>query len=151
MEIQWWHWLALGLILVVVELMTAGGFYVIFFGMAAIVVGVLAGMHLAGPPGIQLLLFSVMSVVSLALFRNRLVARFQASPQAPPVDQLVGEACKVVTDIPAGGVGQVELRGSIWTARARSGGGLAPGTRCVVAKVDGLMVYVDPEGAPTWN
>ena len=47
MEILWWHWLVLGLLLVLAELATAGGFYVIFFGIAALTVGVLAGFGLA--------------------------------------------------------------------------------------------------------
>ncbi len=34
MDILWWHWLVLGLFLVLVELAAAGGFYVIFFGVS---------------------------------------------------------------------------------------------------------------------
>ena len=69
----WWHWLALGLILVTLEMAASGGFYVIFFGVAAIAIG---GLHLfdfAGPAWFQLLLFSVLSVGSLLLFRNPLL------------------------------------------------------------------------------
>ena len=36
MTILWWHWLALGLVLVALEMTTAGGFYMVFFGIAAI-------------------------------------------------------------------------------------------------------------------
>ena len=39
MAIVWWHWFALGLVLIALELAAAGGFYVIFFGIAAVVVG----------------------------------------------------------------------------------------------------------------
>lgn len=31
----WWHWLVLGLVLVALEMAAAGGFYVIFFGIAS--------------------------------------------------------------------------------------------------------------------
>ena len=59
-----------GLLLVVAEMATAGGFYIIFFGIGAIVVGVLASFDLAGPIWMQLLLFSVISVgVAAALPR----------------------------------------------------------------------------------
>ena len=71
MDIQWWHWLVVGLFLVVVELAAAGGFYVIFFGIAAILVGLLASVGAAGGIGVQLLLFSVLSVASLLLFREQ--------------------------------------------------------------------------------
>jgi membrane protein implicated in regulation of membrane protease activity len=35
--IAWWHWLALGLMLVALELSVAGGFYLLFFGVAAFI------------------------------------------------------------------------------------------------------------------
>ena len=49
MDLLWWHWLVIGLLLVLVELATPGGFFVIFFGVSAIIVGALAGFGLAGP------------------------------------------------------------------------------------------------------
>ena len=68
MELLWWHWLVIGLLLVLVELATPGGFFVIFFGVSAIIVGALAGFGLAGPVWTQLLMFSVLSIISLVLF-----------------------------------------------------------------------------------
>ena len=49
MDILWWHWLVLGLLLVVVELVSAGGFYIIFFGVGALIVGLLSASGAAGP------------------------------------------------------------------------------------------------------
>ncbi len=60
MDLQWWHWLVFGLFLVVVELAAAGGFYVIFFGISAILVGLLASVGAADSIGVQLILFSVL-------------------------------------------------------------------------------------------
>ena len=51
MEILWWHWLVLGLVLVVAEMASAGGFYIIFFGIGAIVVGILARSGWPGRSG----------------------------------------------------------------------------------------------------
>ena len=146
MDVLWWHWVVLGLVLVLIELAAAGGFYVIFFGIAALLVGVLSGLGLAGPVGAQILLFSGLSVASLLLFRNRLVKRFQGNPQTPQVDQLVGETAVVTHDIPPGGVGKVELRGTTWSARTRSTTPVVPGTRCRVTRVEGLTLTVEPEG-----
>ena len=91
MDIQWWHWLVLGLILAVAELLTAGGFYILFFGIGAMVVGLLASAGAAGPLWMQMLLFSGISLAALAMFRGRLLRAVQHDPQAPPVDSLVGE------------------------------------------------------------
>jgi membrane protein implicated in regulation of membrane protease activity len=147
MDIQWWHWLVFGLVLVLAEVATAGGFYIIFFGIGAIVVGLLASANLAGPTGVQILLFSVLSVTSLLLFRRRLLGWFQTDPQAPQIDNLVGEMAVVIEDVAPGGVGRVELRGAGWSARTTSGAPLARGARCRVTRVDGLLLFVEPEGA----
>ena len=147
MDIQWWHWLVFGLVLVLAEVATAGGFYIIFFGIGAIVVGLLSSGNLAGPVGVQVLLFSAISVGSLLLFRERLLGWFQTDPQAPAVDQLVGEMAVVIEEVAPGGVGKVELRGSGWSARTTSGAPLPRGARCRVTRVDGLMLLVEPEGA----
>ncbi len=39
----WWYWMLLGLVLLGAEMVTPGGFYILFFGLAALVVGTLAG------------------------------------------------------------------------------------------------------------
>jgi membrane protein implicated in regulation of membrane protease activity len=147
MDILWWHWLLLGLVLVVGEMASAGGFYIVFFGIGAIVVGALAGFGLAGPVWMQFLLFSVLSVLGLVLFRGRVLRALQPNPQAPTIDQLVGETAVAAEDIAPGAVGRVELRGTGWSAKVVGGAALTRGARCRVMQVDGLMLYVEPEGA----
>ncbi len=147
MEILWWHWLVLGLVLVVAESAAAGGFYIIFFGIGAILVGIMAGLGVAGPPWLQFLLFGVISAAGLMLFRNSLLQKFQPDPQAPKIDTLVGEVAIATEDFAPGGVGRVELRGSAWAARNEAGVAVSRGARCHVTRVDGLTLYVVPEGA----
>ena len=146
-QIEWWHWLVLGLVLVVAEIAMAGGFYIIFFGIGAIIVGALAGVGRAGPVWMQVLLFTAISIGSLALFRGRLLKMVQGDPQAPSVDQLVGEVAIATADITPGGVGMVELRGAAWSARTAGGSTVSRGARVRVTRVDGLMLFVEPEGA----
>ena len=146
MDSLWWHWLVLGLILGVAELATAGGFYVIFFGFGALVVGLLASAGLAGPVWVQMLLFAGISIASLALFRQRLLKSFQPDPQSPSIDTLVGEIGTAASDIAPGEVGQVELRGTSWSARNNAEVGVARGARCRVTRVEGLTLHVVPEG-----
>lgn len=147
MEILWWHWLVLGLVLVVSEMATPGGFYIIFFGIGALTVGVLAGFELAGPVWTQLLLFSFLSIISIVLFRGRLLRKFQTETQAPTPDQLVGEVAVAAEDLAPGAMGRVELRGAAWSARNDATIVVARGVRCRVTRVDGLMLHVVPEGA----
>ena len=147
MNILWWHWLVLGLVLVVSEMATPGGFYIIFFGVGALAVGVLAGFDMAGPPWTQLLLFSFISIISIVLFRGRMLRMFQTETQAPSPDQLVGEVAVAAEDLAPGAMGRVELRGAAWSARNDATIVVARGVRCRVTRVDGLMLHIVPEGA----
>ena len=87
---EWWIWILLGLLLLLAELVTPGGFYFIFFGSGAVVVGVLAGLGIGGPVWFQILLFSILSLVSLWLFREKLLKLTEQAPDMK-IDSLVGE------------------------------------------------------------
>ena len=148
MAIVWWHWFALGLVLIALELAAAGGFYIIFFGIAAVIVGVLQLAGLSGPTWIQLLLFSALSIVSLLFFRSPMLRWLNLDTKnSDTVDSLVGETAVVKQDIPAGEIGRVELRGTSWSARNRGSELLTTGRRCVVVAVDRLMLIIEAEGA----
>ena len=144
---QWWHWLALGLILVALEMAASGGFYVIFFGIAALAIGGLRLFDVAGPAWFQVLLFSVVSVGSLLLFRSRFLRWMQLDTPGDDVDSLVGEIAVPLEDIAPGAVGRAELRGTVWAARNAARVPVIRGARCTVVRVDRLMIFLEPEGA----
>jgi hypothetical protein len=143
---DWWIWAVLGLVLAALEIVTPGGFFVIFFGLAGLVVALLALIGLANALWLQILLFSIFSVVSLLLFRNPLL-RWMARHTRPTVevDTLVGEIAVASSALPPGGVGQAQLRGSTWSARNGSQAALAAGSRCRVTRVEGLVIWLEPE------
>jgi membrane protein implicated in regulation of membrane protease activity len=70
---EWWIWIVLGLVLLLGELVTPGGFYILFFGVGAIFVGILAGFNIAGPVWFQVIVFSGFSLITVWSFRQRLV------------------------------------------------------------------------------
>ena len=140
----WWMWLAAGLVLVVAELATPSGFFILFFGLAALTVGALVGLQVVTSLWLELALFSVLSVVYLLVFRGRVQQKVQVPPP-PVVDSLVGVLAIVQEQLLPGGVGKVEVRGSTWTARNTSTVTLDPGQRARVAAVDGLTLAIVPE------
>ena len=146
MTILWWHWLVFGLVLVAGELAAPGGFYIIFFGAAAILVGLLSVVGMAGQLWVQLLLFSVLSIGSLWYFRSRLMAIFQRGSPDEPVDALVGQSCRTLGALAPRGAGQVELRGSAWAALNGTDRAIALDARCRVVQINGLTLHVEPEG-----
>ena len=142
---HWWHWLVIGLILVALEMAASGGFYVIFFGIAALAIAGLHVLDLAGPVWLQLALFSGMSVVSLLVFRGPLLKWMMLDGPGRDVDSLVGDIAVPLEDIASGAVGRAELRGAVWSARNRDSATVARGERCKVVDVEGLMILLKPE------
>ena len=139
----WWVWVLAGLVLLGLELATPGGFFIAFFGVGALIVGALVGAGLVEAGWLQWLLFSVLSVISVLLFRKPLLEwmKRRETPR-PAVDSLVGEEAVLTEDLPAGGVGKAELRGTSWSVRSRAGSSLQRGRRCRVEQVDGLTLWV---------
>ncbi len=137
-------WLAGGLLLLVLELVTPSGFFVMFFGLGALTVGILTRLDAAGPPWVQWLLFTGLSLVYLLLFRGKVQRRFE-TPATAQVDSLVGAVAIVQERILPGGVGRVEARGSAWSARNETNSPIEPGQRCRIVRVDELMLIVQPE------
>jgi membrane protein implicated in regulation of membrane protease activity len=146
-HIEWWHWVAAGLLLAVLELATPGAFFILFFGLAAIVVGLLAAGDIAGPLWMQLLLFSVFSAVFLLFFRNPLLRRMKFDRGTDEIDNLTGEPATALDDIAPSDAGRVELRGTTWRARNGGPAPIARGARVRVIAVDRLTVVVTLEGA----
>ncbi len=142
---SWWLWVLFGIGLLVVEMVTPGGLFALFFGVGAICTAVLAAAGASAT--VQWLLFTVVSISLLATLRRSLQARLQGGPTAA-VDSLVGQEVVLLADLPAGGEGKAELRGVPWSARAASGEALRAGQRCRVERVDGLTLWVRAEDSP---
>jgi membrane protein implicated in regulation of membrane protease activity len=137
-------WVVGGFVLAAIELATPSGFFIIFFGLAAITVGILARYNVIGSWWVEWMLFSVFSVAYLGLFRKRLQSRFQ-NPPSSTVDSLVGALAITQEPLAPGVVGRVEVRGSTWSARNVGHVALETGQRARVASVDGLTLGVVPE------
>jgi membrane protein implicated in regulation of membrane protease activity len=139
----WWLWILLGLVLLGLELMV-GTFYLVFLGVAAIVVGLVAAFGLDGPLWLELLLFVLLAGGLVLLARRPLLGRFRIHSDTRDADSLVGEAAVASTPIAPGDLGKVEMRGSFWNARNLGPEPLAIGQRCRVEEVQGLVLSVRP-------
>ncbi len=145
LTLSWWTWLVAGLVLFILEAMSGGGLFLLFFGVGAVLIGLLdlSGIHLSFV--IQGLIFVVFSVVPLLLFRKPLLERFQHHMPKGKVDSLIGETAKALHDIPANGMGSAELRGASWTAHNLGHAAIPQSARCRVERVEGLTLYVRGE------
>ena len=138
----WWTWILFGLALLVLEMLTPGGLFALFFGLSALAVSIMAALGL-GPAWLQWLVFAALGVVLLVALRNRIEQRLRG--RRVPVDSLVGELAIPLSDLPGNGTGQAELRGTTWACRNAGERPVARGARCQVEKVDGLTLWIRPE------
>ena len=97
-----WMWIALGLVLAAIELATPGGFFIIFFGVGAVVVGLLRVVGLLEPAWSQWLVFPIVALAALRLFRQPLLARLQGRDSSHVVDSLVGDTALPSNALEAG-------------------------------------------------
>ena len=141
----WWTWIAAGALLLVAEAVLPTDFFLVFFGAAALVVGLamLAGLH--PPAWAQWLLFAGLSIASVVVLRPRL-RRTLGKDRMQGHTELVGEVVIAGQEIAADGTGQGQLRGTVWKIHNAGGETLRAGERCKVARVEGLTLYVTREG-----
>jgi membrane protein implicated in regulation of membrane protease activity len=141
----WWYWILLGLVLAAIELATPGGFFVIFFAISAVMVGLLELAGIIEADAIQWGFFSVISVACLAFFRKPLLERMNLGEAREAVDSLVGELATATDAIAPGQHGRAELRGTKWTVRNVDALTVSAGERCRVVAVRGLELDIRPE------
>jgi len=138
---EWWIWLVAAVALVVVEMLTPGGFYFLFFGVGALAAAIVTLLGIDNLL-IQAVAALAVSIACLMFFRKPLLARFQSASPKTKVDSLVGESAMLGSSLHPGEFGQAELRGATWKVRNISSVSIEAGQRCIVEQVDGLTLNV---------
>jgi membrane protein implicated in regulation of membrane protease activity len=138
---DWVIWVIVAVVLAVGEIATPGLFVLGPVALAALLALLVAAV--GGPLLLQLIVFGVASIASLALLRP--VARRHLRMPAQlrtGTDALVGARATVLQRVDSDG-GRVKIGGEEWSARAyMEGQVLAPGTRVEVAKIEGATALV---------
>jgi inner membrane protein len=137
-----WFWLSLGLILGAVEIL-APGFFLMWLGLAAILVGLLSWLLPGMIVPMQVALFAIFSV--LTVYAGKKFLRDNPIASTDPMlndrgARLTGEIVTVVEAI-SDGRGRVKVGDSEWNAR---GTDAAVGARVRVTGADGAVLLVDP-------
>ncbi len=147
MEIlSWWFWISLGIILCILEVFITN-FIVIFFGIGAILVGILSGigkeyeLFEIGFPT-EFLLWSTFSIVTLYIFRKKVIKKLDRDPSIPEPDSLVGLKVKAKEDIRPNESGKVELRGSDWNATNKSDEVIKKGDFCKIQDASNIKLEI---------
>jgi membrane protein implicated in regulation of membrane protease activity len=142
----WWAWALAGIACMVIEVHLTHDFSLFCIGVAAFIMTALTASPLSLPIWSQWLLFAALSVGVLIGVRRPLLGRLRPHRGSDAdYDYLVGEVATPFEDLPASGVGQAELRGSVWTVRNADSTALRKGQRCRVMSVDGLTLWIAAE------
>ena len=137
----WWIWILVGFALLAIEAavsMVGIG----FFGVGAMVVALVVALGFADRLWVQLLLFTVISVLLLVLFRQPIIRKLRGENRDVDVDPMVGESAVALEEIAANQLGRAEMRGAPWTARNVGEQPISRGQRCRVERVEGITLEI---------
>lgn len=141
---EWWHWIVLGLVLTMAE-MAVPAFFIVWFGLAAVVVGLvlLATPDLALPT--QILLWSVLAAALVGLWFRYLRPRTVSSVGTSAAN-VTGEVGVMVGDITPETRGQVRfqkplLGADLWECYAEMA--IRAGERVRIVAVEGSYIKVE--------
>jgi membrane protein implicated in regulation of membrane protease activity len=140
-HLSFWDWLALGTVLLILEVFGAGG-YLLWIGMAAAAVGVLTFVMPGLSWELQLLLFGLLSIATALYWwrRQRTAARPSDQPNLNLRGQeLIGKTF-VVHEAIVEGRGKIKVADGVWIA---SGPDASIGSRVRVIGQQGAVLLVE--------
>ena len=133
-------WLVILAVMIVMEIVSLG-LTTIWFGIGAIGAAIVAWMGYGF--WLQLLVFAVLSLVSMALFRPLEVKYLNRDKEKTTIDEVVGKTVVVTKQIDNEmAAGEVQLNGMSWTARSESGRVIPEQERVTVVSVEGVKLIV---------
>jgi membrane protein implicated in regulation of membrane protease activity len=141
MDILYWHWWILGLVLLVAEMLLPTGFFLIWIGAAAILVGAVSWLVPALGWEVEMILFGALSIVSFFVWRK--FRPFNLASDQPSLNRrghsYVGRTFTLETPI-VNGVGKLHVDDSQWRI---SGPDVPAGTQVRVVAADGSTLRVE--------
>ncbi|QPK62585.1 NfeD family protein [Methylomonas sp. LL1] len=141
LDIVFWYWWVLAVGFLAVELLVPG-FFFLWLAVSAFVVGSILLMIPSAPLDVQLLLFSVLAVISILVWRRYVSAKSQESDH-PLLNQrgaqYIGQTFNVVTAI-ENGQGKVKVADGLWKVQGQD---CPAGTKVKVVAVRGTVFEVE--------
>lgn len=141
----WWGWMILGAVLLGAELFAIDAqFFLVFLGVAAVLVGAVGLFGIALPEWGQWLAFAILSLLFMFSFRKSLYEKIRGGAKGFR-ETISGNTIEIIADLAPGADARAEYRGTNWTIRNVGDETIAGGSRAVVTKVDGLTLHVNAE------
>ena len=140
---EWWSWCILGVVLLGIELFAVDAqFYLVFAGLAAIVVGLLGLVGIDLPVWAQWLSFTVLALGTVFTVRKQIYATLMNKPTLGKISTDVDKRIVVTQELPPGKSCRIEYRGSGWTAINVGERPIAAGQPARIDSIEGLTLHV---------
>ncbi len=141
MQLEFWHWLTLAVVLIILEMLSPGVF-LMWLGIAAGIVGIVMLVYPDLSWQMQLSLFAVFSISSIVAWRWTQTFFAPASSDNMKLnrraEQYIGRTFYLVEPI-INGMGKIKVDDSTWKVRGKD----APvGTQISITGVDGVIFEV---------
>jgi len=145
MEYMPYIWLGIAVVLAVIEVATSQ-LVTLWFVIGAAVTAVCSATFLKGQLLWQIILFVVVSAVTLILTRP-LVKKLKANEHVSTnSDRNIGKTAIVTSDIdPELGIGQVRVGSEKWSAKSSDGAKIAEGKNVKVVGIEGVKLVVSAD------
>lgn len=140
-DIMFWHWLLVGLTLVVLEILS-GTYYCLWLGIAGFVVGVLMFIFPEMSLLIQVLCYGFVAVTSIVAYKRYEQANPFVSDEVflnKRGDRYINQVFTLTEPI-VNGCGQVKIGDSIWRVRGQD---VESGKQVKVVSIDGVTLITE--------
>lgn len=139
-------WIILLVIFSVVEAITLG-LTSLWFAMAAAVAMVAA--MLGAPFYLQVIVFVIFSILFLVVTKPLAKNFLKIGGEKTNVESLIGERGLVIGKIEEFSMGQVKIKGQIWSALSENGEPILLNEQVVVKSIEGVKLIVEPASRPS--
>ena len=138
----WWGWCIFGVVLLGVELLAVDAqFFLVFAGLAAILVGLFGLVGLELPVWGQWLAFAVIAVGSMFTLRRQIYVKFMSKPMGA-VSTDVDQRIVLTQDLAPGRSCRIQYRGSGWTALNVGDQPISSGGTARIDSIEGVTLRV---------
>lgn len=135
-------WLILAVIFLAVEALTVG-LTTIWFAAGSFVALILSLLKV--PTAIQFAVFLVVSICLLLFTRKIFVEKLKTGSETTGADALIGQVGQVIKQIGSLEMGQVRIRGQVWSAIGQEEAVIDEGQLVKVISIEGVKLIVVPE------
>jgi membrane protein implicated in regulation of membrane protease activity len=139
----WLMWVIISIVCLILEL-SSGDFFILCFAIGSAASAIVAGC--GGSPTVQIIVFAVVSVLSLLLVRPALIKKLHKPnrERLSNAEAMIGQQGRVSEPIEAGGYGRVAIDGDDWKAISADGSAIDKDVRVRVVKMDSIIITVEP-------